>query len=146
MSRKVFFSFNSEDINRALVVKNSWEADGHQVAGFASEEEYAEIKTGGDIGMRNWINQQLEGSTVTVVLVAKKTCGSRWVRYEIQKSKERRNGLLGVDISKIPDEEGELDDRCGEIPQGFEFYLWNADEGAKYLDDWIELAAQQVGR
>jgi len=59
------------------------------------------------------VDSQLEGTSVTVVLVGEKTCNSRWVKYEIRKSIERGNGLLGIDISKIKDLQGNTSERCG---------------------------------
>ena len=90
--------------------------------------------------------RSLKGTSVTVVLVGAKTCYSRWVKYEIEKSKEIGNGLLGIDISRIEDLQGNTSERCGEIPQGYPFYLWNSDDGYNNLGDWIDKAAQQVGR
>lgn len=75
------------------------------------------IKRQGDTAIKNWINKQLKGTSVTVVLVGDKTCSSRWVKYEIQKSIERGNGLLGVDVSKIKDLNGNTTERCGKIPK-----------------------------
>ncbi len=83
---------------------------------------------------------------MTVVLVGAKTCTSRWVKYEIDQSIERGNGLLSVDISKIKDLNGETSDRCGKIPEGNFFYLWNNDKGYENLGEWIETAAEESGR
>ena len=76
-----------------------------------------------------------------MVLVGSKTCRSKWVRYEIEASKEKGNGLLGIDISKIKDLNGQTTERCGQIPEGYSFYLWNKDDGYNNMGDWIEDAA-----
>ena len=34
MARKVFFSFKYKDVSRAMVVRNSWVAQGKEAAGF----------------------------------------------------------------------------------------------------------------
>ena len=83
---------------------------------------------------------------MTVVLVGEKTCSSRWVKYEIDQSIKRGNGLLGVDISKIKDLQGNISERCGEIPRGYSFYFWNNNDGYKNLGGWIEKAAKDAGR
>ncbi len=80
------------------------------------------------------------------MLVGARTCGSRWVKYEIEKSKEIGNGLLGIDISKIKDFEGSTTERCGEIPAGYPFYLWNKDDGYNNMGGRIEKAAKAAGR
>lgn len=146
MARRVFFSFKYLDVSRAMVVRNSWVTQGKVAAGFIDAAEFEKVKRNGDSAIKRWIDKQLEGTSVTVVLVGEKTCSSRWVKYEIQKSIERGNGLIGIDISKIKDLQGKTTDRCGQIPKGYDFYLWNRDEGYKNLGSWIEKAAKKAGK
>ena len=146
MPRKVFFSFKYEDVSRCMVVRNSWITQGRQAAGFIDAADFEKVKKKGDTAIKRWIDNQLEGTTVTVVLVGEKTCGSRWVKYEIEKSAERGNGLLGIDISKIKDLHGSTTKRCAQIPKGYEFYFWNKDNGYNNMGKWIEIAAKQASR
>jgi len=146
MARKVFFSFKYEDVSRAMVVRNSWVTQGKEAAGFIDSADFEKVKRQGDNAIKNWIDKQLEGTSVTVVLVGEKTCSSRWVKYEIDKSKERGNGLIGIDVSKIKDLQGNTSERCGIIPKGYEFYYWNNNEGYKNMGIWIEKAAKAAGR
>jgi len=129
-----------------MVVRNSWVAQGKEAAGFIDAADFENLKRKGDIAIKNWIDNQLKGTSVTVVLVGDKTCDSRWVKYEIEKSKEIGNGLLGIDISKIKDLQGNTSERCGEIPKGYNFYLWFKEDGYNNLGGWIEKAAKDVGR
>ena len=144
--RKVFFSFKYDDVSRAMVVRNSWVTKGKEAAGFIDAADFENIKRQGDTAIQRWIDNQLTGTSVTVVLVGQRTCNSRWVRYEIEKSIEIGNGLLGIDISKIEDLQGNTSELCGEIPKGYSFYLWNKHDGYKNMGDWIEKAARQAGR
>lgn len=146
MARRAFFSFKYKDVSRAMVVRNSWVTQGCEAAGFVDKADFEKIKKQGDQAIRNWIDKQLEGTSVTVVLVGQKTCTSRWVKYEIEQSKARGNGLLGVDISKIKDLQGNTSERCGMIPKGYDFYLWFKEDGYKNLGNWIEKAARKAGR
>lgn len=146
MIRKVFFSFKYEDVSRAMVVRNSWVAQGKEAAGFIDAADFEEVEGQGENAIRNWIDRQLNGTSVTVVLVGAKTCDSKWVKYEIEKSIEIGNGLLGIDISKIKDLQGNTSDRCGQIPKGYDFYLWNNEDGYHKMGDWIEKAAKDAGR
>ena len=147
MARRVFFSFKyKQDVSRAMVVRKSWVAQGREAAGFIDVAEFEKLKRQGDIAIKNWINKQLEGTSVTVVLVGEKTCDSRWVKYEIKRSEERGNGLLGIDISKIKDLQGNTSKRCGQIPKGYSFYLWNKENGYKNIGAWIEKAAKEAGK
>lgn len=146
MTRRTFFSFKYKDVSRAMIVRNSWVTQGKEAAGFIDAADFEEVKRKGDTAIKNWIDSQLKGTSVTVVLVGEKTCSSRWVKYEIEKSIEIGNGLLGIDVSKIKDLQGNTSDRCGKIPNGYNFYLWNNDEGYKNMGDWIEKAAKDAGR
>jgi hypothetical protein len=129
-----------------MVVRNSWVTQGKEAAGFIDAAEFEKLKRTGDETVKRWINNQLEGTTVTAVLVGAETCSSRWVKYEIQQSIARGNGLLGIDISKIKDLSGQTAERCGKIPAGYPFYLWNNDKGYENLGKWIEEAAQNAGK
>lgn len=146
MARKVFFSFKYEDVSRAMVVRNSAITKGKEAAGFIDKAEFEEVKRKGKQAIKNWIDEQLKETSVTVVLVGEMTCDSEWVAYEIEQSKLRGNGLLGIDISKIKDLNGNTTERCGEIPAGYDFYRWNADDGFTNLGDWVEKAAKAAGK
>ena len=146
MARQTFFSFKYGDVSRAMVVRNSWVTQEGEAAGFVDAAAFEAIKKQGDAAIKRWIDNQLKGTSVTVVLVGAKTCNSRWVKYEIEKSEEVGNGLLGIDISKIKDLNGNTSERCGRIPKEYPFYLWNNDKGYANMGDWIEAAAKAAGR
>jgi hypothetical protein len=146
MARRVFFSFEYGDVSRAMVVRNSWVTQGRIAAGFIDAAAFEELKRKGDTAIKNWINSQLDGTSVTVVLVGQNTCDSKWVKYEIDKSIDRGNGLLGIDISKIKDFKGDTTKRCGQIPKGYSFYLWNKEDGYNNMSKWIEEAAKLAGK
>jgi Thoeris protein ThsB, TIR-like domain len=146
MARRVFFSFKYEDVSRAMVVRNSWVTQGKEAAGFIDAADFEKLERQGPAAIKAWIDGQLLGTSVTVVLVGDATCGSQWVKYEIEKSKARGNGLLGIDVSKIKDFAGQTTERCGQIPAGYDFYLWNRDGGYSNMGAWIEKAAKAAGK
>jgi hypothetical protein len=111
-----------------------------EAAGFVDAAEFEKVEASGEASIKSWIDQQLKGTSVTCVLVGAKTCASRWVRYEIQASIAKGNGLLGIDISKIPLFGDAATELCGRIPEGYPFYLWTNDDGAHHLGEWIEAA------
>ncbi|MDP3760704.1 MAG: TIR domain-containing protein [Ramlibacter sp.] len=145
MARKVFFSFKYEDVSRAMIVRNSDVIRGDEKAGFIDKADFEAVKKKGDQAIKNWIDMQLEGTSVTAVLVGSLTCQSRWVKYEIEASIARGNGLLGIDISKIKDFNGDTSERCGQLPNGYPFYLWNNENGYENLGSWIDKAAKAAG-
>ncbi len=147
MARRVFFSFKYyKDVSRAMVVRNSWVAQGSEAAGFIDAADFEKLKTQGDAAIKAWIDRQLHGTSVTVALVGEATCDSRWVKYEIEQSKALGHGLLGIDVSKIKDFKGNTTERCGQIPAGYDFHLWNKEDGYNNMGSWIEKAAKGAGR
>jgi len=146
MARKVFFSFAYEDVNRVMIVRNSNVVKGIDAAGFIDKADFESVERQGEGAIKRWIDKQLEGTSVTVVLVGATTCKSKWVNYEIEQSKARGNGLLGIDISKVPSFNEPTTERCGQIPVGYKFYLWNKDDGYNNMGIWIEAAAKAAGR
>ena len=147
MARKVFFSFKYDDVSRAMVVRNSWVVQGKEAAGFIDKADFEQVKKKGDKSIQTWIDNQLKGTSVTVVLVGEKTCNSKWVKYEIDASIKKGNGILAIDISKIKDLKGNQSKRCGwMIPKDYKTYLWNKDDGYNNMGDWIEEVAQEVGK
>jgi hypothetical protein len=108
MARRVFFSFHfDKDIWRANQIRNSNVAAGSDVAGFFDHSEYTEAKKQGADGIKRMINRHLKNTSVTVVLIGRETAGRPWVKYEIAKSVEQNNGLLGIRIHHLKNQKGE---------------------------------------
>lgn len=146
MARKVFFSFKYDDVHRAMNVRNSNVIAADSKLGFIDKAEFEAVERQGDAAIRRWIDQQLLGTTVTVILIGANTHKSRWVRYEIEKSIERGNGLLTIDISKIADLNGKTTD-CSDLrAKGYPHYLWNNGNGRENLGKWVEAAALLAGK
>ena len=147
MARRVFFSFEFEhDVTRANVVRQSGMTKGVEAAGYVDAAEFEKVKQNGDPAIQRWIDDQLKNTTVTVVLVGQYTCSSKWVKYEIEASERRGNGLLGIDISQISNLQGKTTTCCGSIPKGYDFYRWFSDKGYENLGLWIEKAAKAAGK
>jgi MTH538 TIR-like domain (DUF1863) len=146
MARRTFFSFKYEDVSRAMVVRNSWVTQERIARGFIDAAAFEKLEKLGDKNIKAWIDDQLDGTSVTAVLVGAETCNSRWVKYEIEESKRLGHGLLGIDVSKIKDLAGKTAERCGQIPVGYAFHLWNKEDGYKNLGSWIDAAAKAAGK
>jgi len=122
---------------------------------------WEEARTKGQAAVEAMIDKGLENTSVTVVLIGRETAQRPYVLYEIKKSYARGNGLLGVNIYKIKNLQGEVDD-SGENPfdkllvsengakvalsSKFPVYNWNNDNGYANLGSWIEAAAKKAGR
>lgn len=146
MARKVFFSFKYEDVHRAMNVRNSNVINGVMKSGFIDKAEFEKVEREGDKAIRTWIDNQLSGTTVTVVLIGANTHKSKWVRYEIEQSIARGNGMLTIDISKISDMHGNTTACCSLRVQGYKHYLWNNENGRENLGAWVEAAARAAGK
>lgn len=104
MYKKVFFSFHYEnDVRRANVVRNSGVFRSIQEAGFIDKAEFEKIKRTGESAVKRWIDQQLKGTSVTVVLLGEETLNRPYVRYEIEESYRKGNTIIGVKIGNVRD-------------------------------------------
>lgn len=163
MARRVFFSFHYEnDVWRANIVRNSWVTkDCKEAAGFIDAAAFEEVKKGGDAAIKKWIREQLTGTSVTVVLIGSDTNDREYVKYELQQSYERGNGILGIYIHNIKDRNGNtsvkgsnLFGEIGKKANGNSVYLssdyscydWVNDDGYSNMGTWIEAAAKAAGR
>ena len=161
MVRTTFFSFHYDnDIWRASQVRNSDVVDDSiEESGFIDGASWESIKREGDDAVRDWINRQMNGCSVTVVLIGSETYDRKWINYEIEKSYEEGMGLVGVRIHRIRDKDGNRDQRgknplskykdshTGEnLSSIFNTYDWVGDNGRENLGDWVEEAAQIADR
>lgn len=146
MARKIFFSFKYDDVHRAMNVRNSNVIGGVMKSGFIDKAEFEKVERGGDRAIQTWIDNQLNGTSVTVVLVGANTHMSKWVKYEIAQSIARGNGLLTIDISKIADMQGITTDCCSLRVPGYTHYYWNKENGRANLGAWVEASAKAPGK
>jgi hypothetical protein len=158
MARRVFFSFHYErDAWRASQVRNSWVTKpDREAAGFWDAAEWEKVKKQGDAAIKRWIDKGLERTSVAVVLIGTETCSRKWVRYEIQKSHEKGNGIVGIHIHNLKDQDGKTDTKgdtdFGKVDGEHDFselyptYDWVDNNGYENLGDWIETAALIAGR
>jgi len=110
MARNTFFSFHYQrDLWRVNVVRNSAVVEGASVVGFTDASLWEEAKKKGDAEIKKLIDKALVGTSVTIVLIGAETASRKYVGYEIEKSIERGNGLLGVRIHGIKDKDGKTD-------------------------------------
>ncbi len=158
MARRAFFSFHyGNDVTRANVVRNSWVTKGKEAAGFVDKAEFEKIKQQGETAIHNWIDNQLTGTSVTVVLIGEETLNREYVQYEILQSYERGKAIIGVQIGGIKNLKGQTSasqskytvigkDENGkdiwfsDIIKGF--YNYSSDDGYLNLGTWIENAAK----
>src|SRR6266436_2221305 len=107
MARRVFFSFHYQnDIFRANQIRNSHIVEGCAAAGFQDGSLWEEAKRKGDAAVKALIDNGLQNTSVTVVLIGSETASRKYVTYEIEQSIARGNGLLGIYIHHLKDING----------------------------------------
>jgi hypothetical protein len=163
MARRVFFSFHYEnDVWRVNQVRNSWVTKPNsEAAGFIDAADFEEVKKGGDAAIKKWIDSQLNGTSVTIVLIGSETCNRDYIKYELEQSWKKGNGILGIYIHNCKNQDGKTSSKgstsFGAIFQSstdnknyfferFSVYDWVDDDGYNNLSKWIESAATKAGR
>lgn len=159
MARRTFFSFHYErDVWRAGQVRNSWITKDREAAGFWDAAKWEEVKKKGEDAIHKWIDEQLKGTSVTVVLIGAETSTRKYVDYEITESHRKGNGMLGIYVHNMKDSDGKTDIKGANPFSKWNFqnaegkevtyptYDWVNDDGYNKLGDWIEAAAKKAGR
>jgi len=101
-----FYSFHhNPDSYRASQIRNLGVIDGNQPA---TDDEWEELKQGGDLVIRKWIADQMEGKSVAIILIGKNTAERIWIRYEIDKAWQDGKGIFGLHINHLEDNAGNL--------------------------------------
>ena len=110
MARKVFFSFHYDrDVRRVVQIRNSWVVrPGDEAQPFYDKAEFEKAKARAG-GIEKWIEQQLSGTSVTVVLFGAETYDRDWVKHEIKRSYELGKGMLAIDIFGVKDPQKGVD-------------------------------------
>jgi len=154
MARKIFFSFHYErDAWRAGQVRNCNVVAGEDQYGFIDAVDWESIKKKGDSAIERWIDDQLKNTSVTAVLIGAETSDREWVRREVVKSWNRGNGIVGIWIHNIKDQDQKTDTpgrnplEDFKLPNGTilssicKTYDWVIGDGRKNLGKWADEAA-----
>ena len=158
MARQTFFSFRYKADNwRAANTRNTWVTQSKKASGFFDTAKWEEVKKKKDSDIESWIDEQLTGTSVTVVLIGSDTAGKKWIDYEMKASHKKGNGMLGIYIHKKKDSNGKTSKKGSNPFENWEFkkagnvikyptYDWVNDDGYNNMGDWIEAAAKAAGR
>lgn len=156
MARQTFFSFHYErDAWRAGQVRNCNMLPNEDQHGFVDSVDWESIKRQGDDAIKRWIANQMNYTSVTVVLIGAETAERPWVQHEIVESWSRGNGIVGVRIHNIKDQDRNTD-IAGRNPlelfklpnntllsSACKIYDWVLGDGRNNLGTWIEEAFQE---
>jgi MTH538 TIR-like domain (DUF1863) len=105
MARRAFYSFHYLPDNwRASQVRNMGVVEGNKPA---TDNDWEAIKRGGNSAIQKWIDDQLYGKSVVVVLIGANTAGRKWIKYEIEKGWTEGKGILGIHVHNLKDSSGD---------------------------------------
>jgi hypothetical protein len=147
MTRRVFFCFHYDlDHWRAKQVIESNVVTRADRGGFFDPLEYEDAKGKGAEAIKRMIVRHLANSTVTVVLIGSRTSVRPLVKYGIEESVKRGNGLLGIRIHHLKDQMGRVSfaGRLPAVPAGIEFPVYDWDGDAARFAREIEAAGQRA--
>lgn len=140
MARRVFFSFHYQrDIWRINQIRSIPNITGCAAAGFQDASLWEEAKKKGDSNIKKMIDDALNNTSVTVVFIGNQTANRKFIKYEIEQSIARGNGVVGIQIHHLKNHNQEADEP-GSTPKilednGFKVY--------KYVDH--EKLANRIG-
>ena len=118
---------------------------GVEFAEFIDASLWEEAKRKSRSALEKLIKDGLTNTTVTAVLIGSDTASRQWVNYEIDRSIERGNGLLGIYIHSIEDRDGRRAPRgANPLPPPYATYDWINDRGYVNLGTWVETAYEQA--
>jgi hypothetical protein len=164
VAKRVFFSFHYDDIWRVNQIRNAWVVRGvNETTGFIDKAAFETVERQGKASVERWIDGQLNGTSTTIVLIGRHTAHRPYVQYEIRKSYERGNSLLGIKIDNVKDSNGEIDWLVGsnpfqfvQVPGGLfgtisvadklsvPIYDWVNDSGRERVSTWIDRAPRRL--
>lgn len=164
MARRVFFSFHYDDVWRVNQVRKSWMImRDSETAGFIDKADFETVQRQGQKAIESWIDRQLDGTSTTIVLIGQATADRPYVQYEILKSYDRGNALLGIQIHNMKDAAGQSEWFAGANPfskvevsggllgktsiaskLSIPIYDWVNDGGRNNIAAWIERAPRKT--
>ena len=104
MARRVFFSFNYDDVAdfKVNVVRNSRALKNPKYKStFIDKSLWEEARRKNPSALKWLMDTNLNGTSVTVILIGNNTANRRWVNYEIVKSFVEGKGIMSIHLNRI---------------------------------------------
>lgn len=162
--RRVFYSFYyQKDISRVNQIRNSGQPwlNRQEPHGIWDASMWEATQQHGKAAIERLIDNSLKNTSVTVVLIGAETVSRDYVKYEIEQSYKRKNGLVGVYVHNVKNFYGqttykgknpfdnwhvEVNGRKVYFSEMYKTYDYVRDNGYKNLGTWVENAAVAAGR
>jgi len=143
MARRIFISHQHDDRMRA----KGFDLQGRNPKidfDFIGRHLLDPVDSENEDYIKRKIREQISGTSVTVVIIGKKTAYSDWVAWEIKESlnKKNPNGIVGVLLkdAKPPPRDSPVGEALHEV--GAEIIEWKQEE----VEAAIERASKAAGR
>lgn len=131
MARRAFYSFHYKPDNwRAAKVRQMGVLEGNQPA---NDNDWEAIKSQGERAIKNWIDKQMHGKSVVIVLIGEKTAGRKYIDYEIEKGWNDKKGVLGIYVHNLEDSSG---NKCAKGKNPFEHFT--IENGSRKLSNIVK--------
>lgn len=140
--RKVFISYQHKDLQKAHGF-NLLRWNKNVKVDCVGRHLLSPVDSTNEQYIKSKIKEVMHGTSVTVVLIGKETCDSKWVQWELEQSlkKDNPNGILAIRLDGANLPEGcPVDNALKEA--GAEFIEWDAHS----FGPAIERAALAAGR
>ena len=137
MGRRIFISYQHDDIMQAKGF-NLLRWNPNVEFEFVGRHLLSPVDSEDPNYIRSKIREQLNGVSVTVVLIGQNTANSEWVDYEIRASLEQGKGIIGIRLKGAEN----ADIPPALVEAGAKVINWDPDVFA----DGIEGAALIAGR
>jgi len=143
---RVYFSFDyRRDRYRVEQIHRLPDVLSRSAGGFQSSAVWMEARRGGDSSIQGLINDALVHTAVTVVCIGFNTVDRKYLSYELERSLEQGNGLVGIKINHLPDQNGAVDKEA-HAPlvienSGYNVYAYSDAKGlAAHIEEAYELS------
>jgi hypothetical protein len=143
---RVYFSLDyRRDRHRVGQVHGVPEVISRSAGGFQTSSVWMEARRRGDASIQGLINDALVRTAVTVVCIGFNTVDRKYLGYELERSLEQGNGLVGIKINHLPDQNGVVDKEAHAPPliedAGYNVYPYSdAKALAAHIEEAYELA------
>ena len=74
----------------------------------AADNDWEDVKKGGDVAIKRWVAGQMKRRSCTVVLIGTNTADRKWINHEIIKSWNDRMGVIGIYIHGLKNSESKM--------------------------------------
>ncbi len=146
---RVYFSLDYErDFERVRRIRACASVIPVMAVGFDGLEAWCDIARRGAAAVHGSIDDALDNTVATVVCIGARTMGGKYLEYELERSLERGNGLVGIKIHDLNDANG-LADPEGHVPSligiaGYKTYKYtNKRDLVAHIHEAATIAVQQ---